>query len=206
MKGVKLLFTLLVAALLLLSLYGCDLSKDVPIVGTQAIGPRPQVPYVSHTYQEETADAWLLLIDLSDNTGYPHANTTSIILRSLEYDGDLTQAMKWKIQAGVVVSTGTEYTGIEWIHTVLSMRAAQFSNEWVLPEHGLNLLVRSEDLVFVASDQVTVTAIITSATPISSTVAWNAQTVGVGDLILFTDEVTDTAVLHLGVCASYDTE
>ena len=175
------------------------------VVETQALSNRPLTPYMAYFHDYTTADKWVILVDLSDRTNYPHIHTNKIILKSLRYGGDLNSAKLWHIQMGVVTAVTTATTNIEWIWCSSRAKATAFDQRWELPEHGLSLMVVGGTLNRVATIETLSTAVITSSTEISTTVGVTG-TVEVGDLILFTDEISDTAILHLGMNVSYDTE
>lgn len=171
----------------------------------QSIGTRPLVSCLAYYEESITADRFVILVDLSDNTNYPHYKTNSIIIKSLRVSGNLSAAMKWHYNVGVVTAVTTSTTTIEWIHGAPIYRSMFFDERWQLPEHGLSLEVASGELARVATLEVLSTGVITSSTEISTTVAVTGV-VGVGDLILYTNEISDTATLDLVVSVEYDTE
>lgn len=209
MKVVRAVFAVLLAAVTLWALIfwltGCRGADTVDLVSPQAVTNRPLTPYMSYYHKYNTSDNWAILVDLSDRTNYPHVLTNEIILKSMRYGGDLNDAKYWHLQMGVVTAVTTATTDIEWIWGAARVRASAFDQRWELPEHGLSLAVVGGTLSRVATIEITSTGLITSSTLLSTTVG-PTGTVGVGDLILFTDEVTDTAVLHLGMNISYNTE
>ena len=174
-------------------------------VEIQAIGRRPLTPYMAYYFADASADTWVILVDLSDRVNYPHVLTNKIILKSLHYAGDLDAAMYWHIQVGVVTAVTTATTDIEWIYGAFKTEDAQFDERWQLPEHGLSLSVVNASLDRVATFETVSTAVITSSTEISTTIGVTG-TVEVGDLILFTEEISDTAILNLDMNIGYDTE
>lgn len=199
------LLAVVIAFGLLAGLMGCIASEPVIDVETQGIGSRPLTPYLSCYETQVAADTWAILIDLSDNTNYPHVLTNRIILKSLRYSGNLNGAQRWHIRAGVVTGITTATTDIEWIHSSPLVRSMFFDERWQLPEHGLSLSVVNATLDRVATFEITSTAAITSSTEISTTVGVTG-TVGVGDLILFMDEISDTATLDFFIDVGYDAE
>lgn len=206
MKFWKCMLTILIGLVLVVGL-AWYLGSPPPVEAKpQAIGVRPHVPYLVHYRADETVeDTWGILIDLSDNSNYPHANTDRIILKALQVNGVLTDTKKWQLSLGVVVTSSTTGTGIQWIHENTRYTATQFDYDWTLPEHGLNLMVSSDTLPFVFTTEVTATTTITSGTVITATSSVTA-TVGVGDLIGYVDEIEDAAALYVSVDIAYDTE
>lgn len=208
MKFWKLNLTLLVGIVLVIALVGCLGKAPIgePVV-TQGIGPRPLTPYLAHFNTITAIDKWAILVDLSDSTNFPHRNTNSIILKQIQFDGALNTAKTWDTSVGVVTATDADGTDIEWIRTSTPIEAAliRFDSTWTLPEHGLNLVVSSGSLPFVVTNDTETTAVITSSTAMSSSGSASAM-VGVGDIILLADEITDGAAFTLTVEIAYDTE
>ena len=170
----------------------------------QALGPRPHVPYLTHLYTEVDTDTWFILIDLSDKTNYPHANINGIILKSLQYAGDLSAAKRWDWDVGIVTAIAADTTNIEWVTSGTHIEASQFDSRWWLPEHGLNLGVVGGVLPFVGTI-VSETNAITSSTTLSGS-AYITAVVAVGDLVLYLDEVENDATLYFTMDTAYDTE
>lgn len=181
------------------------LGPEPVVVETQAVSNRPLTPYMAYYYAENAADTWVILVDLSDRTNYPHVHTNKVILKSLHYAGDLGAAKRWHWNVGVVTAVTTVTTDIEWITGGERTTATEFDERWELPEHGLSLMVVGGTLDRVATFETVSTAVVTSSTEISTTVGVTG-TVGVGDLILFMDEITNTTELHFGITTGYDTE
>ncbi len=203
-----LLAALVIALGLVAVLVGCLAETPVPPVegdfSAQAVGLRPLTPYLTHLYTEVSTDTWYVLVDLSDTTNYPHIHTNSIVLKSLHYAGDLGTATHWDWNVGVVVTTNITTTSLEWIMRAPRNRLAQFDESWMIPEHGLNLLVENETLPFVGTIVSETNAITSSAILTGS--AYITGTIGVGDLILYLDEAADNVELHFAMCTMYDTE
>ena len=204
----KLSLTIWTGVVMLVWLITCigQTQVDEPILA-QGIGPRPLIPYLAHFHMLSAADKWAVLVDLSDTTNFPHHATDSIILKQLQLDGALSAANHWDTSVGVVTGVYTTGTDIEWIRSSTPIEAAliRFDSTWTVPEHGLNLSVSNGSLPFVVSNEITTTGLITSATVLSSTGAFSTM-VGIGDLILWADEIVDGAAFTLTVEIAYDTE
>lgn len=178
-------------------------------IAVQASYSRPLVPYATHYYAEASEDHWAILVDLDDATNYPHIQTNQIVLKRLQFAGALSSAKEWETYVGVATSVATTGVNIEWLHCATRLTATQFDYDWELPEHGLNLEVVSDDLLYVLTGEVTTTTSITSETHLPSpygTAAAVTVTVEAGDLVLFMREVVTDATLHLYVDTMYHTE
>lgn len=199
---------LVLSALVLVAMFGClDRAQDVPIAA-QSIGERPLVPFEAFvSVSDLEASKWYILVDISDNTNYPHARTNSINLKQLSHTGVLSNTTHWDVKFGVAGTVLTTGVYIEWIHIGHRVRNTQYHWDWALPEHGLNLAVKSDGTLWnVASAAVTTTALITSST-VLSTAGTYSNTVGVGDLVLFVEEVESGGYFdHLSAGALYGTE
>lgn len=203
--GVPVLLALMAVCGVILAVQ--SFAPPVPIEAESRAIVGPRVPYETHYQVVATADHWAQLVDLSDNPEYPHANTESIILKSLLYAGDLSSVTHWHWNVGVVVATPTVTdTDIVWITEGALLRATRIDDRWPMPEHGLNLLPSGGKLMFVQSNQITTTVAITSGTILPSPADCLTGTAGIGDLILFLDEVIDTATLHFSIDTIYDTD
>lgn len=174
-------------------------------VETQAVGNRPLTPYIVFLQEEFSNDKYIILVDLSDNTSYPHVLTNKIILKSVRAAGCLSAIKTWRYSIGVVTAVTDSATTIEWIWGGCHKKDTQFDERWQLPEHGLSLAVVGGELNRVATLEISSVATITTTTELSTTVGITGV-VGVGDLILYTNEISDTATLDVAVTTSYDTE
>lgn len=176
-------------------------------VDPQAVGGRLLAPCLSHcAFEAVDADKWVILVDLSDNVNFPHYKTNRIILKNLHWAGDLSAAMHWHHSVGVVTAVTTATTSIEWVTEGARNRLAQFSERWWPPEHGLSLEVRNATLENVATNSVTATGLITSGTYLSTCRVISGTLPGVGDLILFLNEISDTATIDFFMDVGYDAE
>ena len=175
------------------------------IVGFQGVN-RTLVPCLAYYEEPIATDKFIILVDLSDNGNYPHAATNKIILKSVRVAGNLSAAMHWYYNIGVVTAVSDNGTTIEWIHGAPVYRAMFFDERWQLPEHGLSLLVTGGELENVATVEILNTVSITTSTVLSTTVSDAGGVVGVGDLIFYTNEISDTATLDVVVSVGYDTE
>lgn len=210
-KLFKCLLAVLVALAAVIVITSCALEGDwvapEPVEGdfsAQAVGLRPHVPYLTHLYTEITTDTWYVLVDLSDTANYPHIHTDSIILKSLHYAGDMDSAKYWHWNVGVITSLSITTTNIEWITGGARTKATQFNVNWMIPEHGLNLMVSGGVLPFVGT-VVTNTSSITSGAILSGS-AYITGTPAVGDLILHLDETGGNVGFHFTMDTAYDTE
>lgn len=179
------------------------------VIEVKASYSRPLVPYATHYYAEASEDHWAILVDLDDSTNYPHIQTDHIILKELQLSGVLDSAKEWETYIGVATSVATTGVNIEWLHCSTRLTAVQFDYTVPLPEHGLNLEVVSDDLLYVLTGEVTTTTSITSETHLPSpygTAAAVTVTIEAGDLVLFMREVVTAATLHLYVDTMYHTE
>lgn len=177
------------------------------VVETQAIGGRLLAPCLSHCDLEGTdEDTYIILVDLSDNINYPHYKTNRIILKGLQYSGDLSVARRWHYSVGVITAVDATDINVEWITQGVRNRLAQFNERWWPPEHGLSLEVRNATLENVATNTVSAIDTITSSVYVSTCTCLSGTLPGVGDLILFMDEISDTATLNLFIDVGYDAE
>jgi hypothetical protein len=199
---------LAIALFAVASLVGCLAREPEELVTIQSIGNRPLVPCEAFVEVNELdTDKWYILIDISDNANYPHARTGSINLKQLSHTGVLSETTHWDIKFGVVGSVNITETYVEWIHIDHRVRTTQFHWDWTLPEHGLNLAVKSDGTLWnVATVAVTTATGITTTTPIS-TAGIYSNNVGIGDLIMFVEEIDPGGFIkHLSVGALYGTE
>jgi len=211
MKRYEYLLTVIIALAAVIALVGClsDMMAPVPPgeFPIQALGPRPHVPYQTHLYTEVITDTWYILVDLSDTTNYPHAQTNSVILKEQHLAGDLSAAVHWQIQIGVVTELDATDGTIEFFHSAARVRSGQFFQAWDMPEHGLNLLIASDAPQFFITTEMTTSVAITSTAMISSALPASAGGYpAVGDVVLFLDADDEHSTLHLSVDTLYDTE
>lgn len=206
---------LLIAAVLVVGLVSCmtpagqvEPTVVPPVEMTlQGLGRRPLAPCLSHCNLEALqADKWAVLVDLSDNVNFPHYKTHHIVLKNLRTVGNLSGAVRWRYDVGVVTAVTTVTTDIEWVHGAPIYRSMYFNEMWWPPEHGLSLEVRNATLENVATNSVTATAVITSGTLISTCWVVTGVLPAVGDLILFMDEISDTATFDFVIDVGYDVE
>lgn len=191
---------------LLAGLMGCIAPAPV-VMEPQAIGGRLLAPCLSHCdLADITADKYVILVDLSDNINFPHYKTNRIILKNLHYSGDLTDALHWHYSVGVITAVDDTDINVEWITQGARRRAVQFDERWWPPEHGLSLEVRNATLENVATNSISAIATITTSTYLSTCRVISGVLPGVGDLILFMDEISDTATLDFFIDVVYDAE
>lgn len=207
---IVLVLVALALMLLAVAITGCqDTPEPEEQIDVQASYGRPLVPYATHYYAEASEDHWAILVDLDDVTNYPHIQTNRIILKELQLSGALSSAKEWETYIGIATSVATTGVNIEWLHCSTRLAAVQFDYTVPLPEHGLNLEVVNDDLLYVLSGEVTTTVAITSETHLPSpygTAAAVTATVEAGDLVLFLREVVTDATLHMYVDTMYHTE
>jgi len=199
-----------VIAVMALALLGYSLTAcTAPITQVEpqaVVSNRPLTPYLCSLETEVDADAWFLLVDLSDRVNYPHVRTDRIILKSIRIAGDLSDAKHWHWQVGVVTAVDAAGTDVEWLMGGARNRLAQFDERWELPEHGLSLEVINGTVDSLATNMVTTTVEITTGTYLSTCLTISGTLPGVGDLILHLDEISDTATLDFFITTGYDTE
>lgn len=192
---------------LLVGLMACTAPAPVADVELQAIGRRPLTPYLSYCdLGGLQADKYVILVDLSDRVNYPHVLTNRIILKNLRTVGNLSSAVKWSYEVGVITAVGDTDIDVEWIHGSPIYRSMFFDERWQLPEHGLSLSVVGASLDRVATNSVSAIATITTSVYVSTCRVISGTLPGVGDLILFMDEISDTATFDFFIDVGYDTE
>jgi len=205
-KSGRIAIAMLLSVLAIIGLVAC-LDRNAVVddtIAALAIGPRPHAPYLTHYHTETATGNWAVLIDLSDSTNYPHAATNSIILRDVRVVGDLANDMDWKIEIGVVTIADTSGITVEHLAIIPRDSRGAFDGEWTVPQNGLNLLVSSDSLTFVATNSTTGTMIISSTVLIDGVGA--SAMPAVGDLILYTNEISNGSSMRLSVITAYDTE
>lgn len=176
------------------------------------IGPRPLVPYLAFLEVDDlTASTWYVLVDLDDNTNFPHFRTNTAVLKQLHYTGVLSDATHWDIKFGVVITMGDAASLVDWFHTSHRVRTTQFDEKWTLPEHGLNLYVNTtgEKLWFMASSEYTTTMAVTTTTALESPVTETdvvTTYAEVGDIIMYIEEIDAGGQMDCSVGVSYGTE
>lgn len=200
-------FAVLLGAILTVGVMGLFTASAVPVVEPQAASSRPLAPCLSHCDLEDlSADKYVILVDLSDTTNYPHYKTNRIILKNIQYVGNLSAAMSWRYRVGVIVAVDDTDINVEWIAASSLKRSMYFNESWWPPEHGLSLEVRNATLENVATNSVSAIATLSTTTYISTCLVGAGALPGVGDLILFTDEISDTATLDFFIDVGYDAE
>jgi len=211
-KFLNCLLALLIAIMLLgimLTSCGEDVMEPEGEFAAQVASNRPLVPYATHYYTGTAEDHWAILIDLDDNSNYPHIRTNRIILKGMQIAGALDAGKEWKPHIGVATSVATTGVNIEWLHCRTLIFTDHFDYDLPIPEHGLNLEVVSDDLLYVLSGEVTTTVAITSETHLPSPLGLAEAvtvTVEAGDLLLYMWEVVDSATLDLYIDTFYTTE
>lgn len=210
-KYLKCAIAFLVPLVLVLGLTACLQSNGVAPgpseVSVQAVGGRLLAPCLSHCAIEDLdEDKYVILVDLSDNVNYPHYKTNRVILKSLRTTGNLSAAMKWRYRVGVITAVGDTDIDVEWISGSPIYRSMYFSEFWWPPEHGLSLEVRNGTLENVATNAISAVNTITTSVYVSTCRVISGTLPGVGDLILFMDEISDTATLDFFIDTGYDTE
>jgi len=182
---------------------------ELPPIEAQALAG-PKVPYYAFLDVEDLeASSWYSLVDLDDRTNFPHYQINSAVLKQLHYTGVLSDATHWDLQFGVVCAISDNGADVEWFHTSHRVRATQFDEKWTLPEHGLNLVVTSEKIQFVATEEYTLTVAVTTTTALESPVteAGVITTYAeVGDIIMYVEEVDAGGHIDLSVGVAYDTQ
>lgn len=203
----RILLATLIALVLLLGLTNCmEVVEPTSVdIEAQGLGSRPHVPYMTAMSITASADTWYILVDLSDNQNYPHANTNQIVLKGWRIAGDLSDAHNWHWCIGVLTENDATDGSVDCLFTGARVRAAQFDERWMAAERGMNLSVVDGDTAFMLTNAAIddVAAITTSA--ILACPA-GTDSPGVGDLMLFLDEITGTATIHFSVDVMYDTE
>lgn len=204
-KAMNIGIAILLSVLAIVGLVAC-LERDAgdEPIGAQAIGPRPLTPYMSHYYTQTATGDWAILIDLSDRTNYPHIHTNSIVLKGLRVNGAVANDMEWRVEIGVVTIVDTSGITVEHIALLPLVDASTFGGEWPISEHGINLLVSGDSLPRVATNSVTGTALVTSTVMIEG--VEGATMPEVGDLILYSREISGTDTMRLSISTLYDTE
>lgn len=177
------------------------------VIEPQAVGGRLLAPCLSHCdLGALDADKYVILVDLSDNVNYPHYKTNRVILKSLRTVGNLSAALKWRYEVGVITAVDDTDIDVEWVHGAPIYRSMYFNEMWWPPEHGLSLEVRNATLENVATNSVSAINTISTTVYVSTCRVISGVLPGVGDLILFMDEISDTATLDFFIDVGYDAE
>ena len=166
----------------------------------------PEVPYnVCVAAGSVGGDDALIAIDLSDTTNYPHARTSEVVMRGIFSQGSLDATNHWDVYWGVVLENDATDGSVMWLQRQHRDRIANFDIQRLYGSNGLNLRVTDGALVYATSNiSLTSSAIFSSGAVITSSVGTSSP--GVGDVVVWMDEVDDGAILEYAVCFDYDTQ
>jgi len=162
----------------------------------------PKAPYqVTLTFSAVDADTPYVLVDLSDTTNFPHANTNHIVLRGLNV---VTGNANFDVYIGVVVENDATDGTAHWLYYSRGVT----SESYRVPEHGIDLTVDATNkrLRFVRTNSTQADSVnwqndTNRVSPVGS-----ATKPGVGDLVLWLDETAGTETVTGRVDVYYDTE
>ena len=172
--------------------------------------------FVSLGAEAVAASTPYVLVDLSDITNFPHKNTNALHLMGLILHAEKASDGVFDIWVGVVTECDATDGSTEWVHvyhleasgnaTDSTDRFAQLI-DFTLGGHdrdGVNLLVRGGATPHFASNQTQ-----------ANNVSWQNDTnrvspvgtttkPGVGDLVVWVEEVTDTGTIDFVISAIYE--
>ena len=162
----------------------------------------PKAPYqVSLVFAAVDADTPYVLVDLSDTTNFPHANTNHIVLRGLNV---VTGNANFDVYVGVVVENDATDGTAHWIYYSNGIT----SESYRVPEHGLVLAVDTTNtrLRFARTNSTQADSVnwqndTNRVSPVGS-----ATKPGVGDLVLWLDETAGAETVTGRVDVYYDAE
>jgi len=191
------------ATIIALTWQACQAEIPVPRVNNI-----PRTPY-SVCYEETEsidADKAYLLVDLSDNTNWPHTATNLVVIKRVWLYGAVSSTHTWRTSWGVITENDATNGTAQWLGTArVANVSGVFNTRREFGEHGLSLRVASGAMDNFGGNSTLESTSWQNDTAISSTVA-TSGTVGVGDLVFYADEVTDGSTLDFTVCVDYDTE
>lgn len=156
-----------------------------------------------------------VLIDLSDTTNYPHTETDAITLDRLRIHCEKASDGVYDIWIGVVIENDATDGTAQWIHAfhLESVHNAtdstdRFATELEFPD-GLNLKVSNGSLVSILtnSQQADSSNWQNDTGLLSPAGAGGGSTgrPGVGDLVVWVEEVSGTGTIDLWIGAHYRT-
>lgn len=168
----------------------------------------PKTPYTAcyHETGNIVTDTAYLLVDLSNTTDWPHTATNEIILKSVAVQGTVGGAhASWYLNVGVVVENDATNGTAAWIDSQIAISGTFSPPQRTFAEGGLNLRTASDTLVYGVTNSTNDRTLWQNDVGITATVG-TTGTVGVGDLVILADEISDGATFDFSVCVDYDTE
>jgi len=147
----------------------------------------------------ETAFAatWrLLMVDLSDTTNFPHANTNGVIFDSIRYSTVSSVSKRWNVRLGVVTQTGSTNGDVDWFY-FYSWSALSVINSLYDLSRPVNTLLSGSTPVFFKTTNVTDDSTAYDNDDAWTTILGGSTMLGVGDIVLEMIEVEDAATITL---------
>lgn len=157
-----------------------------------------------------------VLVDLSDTTGYPHTADANLFLKKLILDAETIGDGEFNLYVGVVKENDGQDGSVDWLHVF----------HMTTPEDGTDGVRRvAETVDFCTGGDPRGISLIVSGGALSSVVTnksqddspfWKNDTArsspagtsipGVGDLVVWLDEIAGAGGIEFGLSALYSTE
>lgn len=167
--------------------------------------------------EDVAASTAYVLVDLSDSTNFPHSNTAWINLLGLIFNSEGASDGIFDVWVGVLTENDTTDGSATWVHVFhleSQFNATDDTNRYAdeidftlggSNPDGLNLKIVSGALVYFAGNQTQANNVnwdsdANLASPVGTT-----TNPGVGDVVVYVEEVTDTGTLDFSVTAIYET-
>ena len=173
--------------------------------------------YMAHlTGDDVAADTPYVLVDLSDTTNFPHSGTNELHVLGLMLSAEKASDGVYDVYVGVVTENDADDGSVSWLYqwnleSVLNPtdstdrfhQYVDFTLGGSNPE-GINCLVESGALVrFVTNNTQADSANWQNDTNRTSPVGATTKP-GVGDIVVFVDEVSGSGTLDFSVIAIYE--
>lgn len=165
---------------------------------------------------DASANTPYVLVDLSDSSNFPHSNTTSIRLKKLLLDAEITGDGDFNLHVGVVKENDGTDGSVDWLHTFHMEHVGNADDD---TEHrqetidfcaggdpaGLNLVVSGGALTYVLTGD-TQASNVNWQNDVARTSPAGTSNPGTGDLVAWLEWTNASGGISFTLSAVYTTE
>jgi len=195
------------------SLYGKDSAagdKELSVSGAGNLEVIASGPFTAVLSADAVAASTMYqLIDLSDAANYPHTATGQIVLKRLRLNCEKDTVGIFRVKVGIVIENDGTDGSATWLHTFhleANGNPTDGTDRFASPERTFDLdcEVSGGALVnYVSNDALAASALLKNDVARTSPVG--TANPGVGDLMVYVEEITNGGTIDFTVSADYDT-